>query len=138
MTHFSFPYSIGPVGGQGDFVVTGDIVTDVNSGKTTDPFVYNGFTLRATYPTFSLVGTVDGSGPSNEAFGPRAWHIEGDAVTVTGIQVEALLAGNWVNLGSNSFATVNDWEMTRAVPEPASMLVLGAGLVALLRRRRTG
>ncbi|MBX3096534.1 MAG: hypothetical protein KF812_06705 [Fimbriimonadaceae bacterium] len=137
LNHFSFPYSIGPVTGQGDFVVTGDIVSDVNTGKTTDPFVYSGLTLRATYPTFTLSGVVDGAGPSNEAFGPRAWHITGDPVTVSNIQVEVLLAGNWVNLGSNSFATVNDWEMTRAVPEPATFVTLGALALAGLRRKST-
>ena len=59
---FSFPYTLGVVEGTGDFTVSGTTVTDINSGKTTDPFqtIFNGNleTVRITYDTWTLTGEV--------------------------------------------------------------------------------
>ncbi len=139
---FSFPFAFGGLSGQGDFVVTGTTVTDINSGQTSDPFdVLIGSTVqtvRITYPTWLLIGTVTGINPSvTGSFGDRAFAIDGDSVTISNVKIEMLLAGNWLDLGSQSSIEVNDWAMNReSVPEPASMMLLGGAALVALRRRR--
>lgn len=138
---FSFPYSVGGLSGQGDFTVSGMTVTDVNTGKTTDPIStsWNGVpvTVRFTYPTWSLVGTVTGVNAGvTDAFGARAYAVAGAPVTVTGIKTEVLTGSFWVDLGSQSRFELSSWSMVRAVPEPGMMMGLAVGVGALLRRRR--
>lgn len=139
---FSFPFAFGGLSGQGDFVVTGTTVTDINSGQTSDPFdVLVGSTVqtvRITYPTWLMTGTVTGINSAvTGSFGDRAFAIDGDSVTINNVKIEMLLAGNWLDLGSQSSIDVNDWAMNReSVPEPISLLILG-GVSALALRRRT-
>lgn len=141
-TAFVFPYTIGGIDGHGDFVVSGTTVTDINSGKTSNPFVVNlggtDYTTRITYPTWTLVGTVLGTNSSVvDAFGDRAFHVSGDPVTINNITVEVLLNGNWTNLGSQSSFEVLGWGMDRdAVPEPATLTVLTLAGLAAWRKRR--
>jgi hypothetical protein len=140
-THFAFPYTIGGVTGQGDFVVSGNSVTDINSGKTTNPFnVTLGstvYTVRVTYPTWNLTGTVTGVDATTPGtWGDRGYSITGAPVTVNNVTVEALLAGNWTNLGNLSSFEISSWNMARPVPEPTTMVALGLGAAFLARRRR--
>lgn len=143
MDHFQFPYDFGAMTGTGDFVVSGTTVTDVNHGKTSNPFDVdlNGstVTIRVTYSDWDLVGHVTGTNSGvTDGFGDRAFHVTGDPVTVSDVQIEALLNNNWVNLGSNSSVDINSWSMDRSpVPEPASLVALvGAGMVALRHRKK--
>ena len=139
---FEFPYSLGPIAGHGDFVVSGTTVTDINSGKTTDPFLFNiagnDVLARVTYPTWNLTGQVTGINSSiTDAFGDRAYEITGNPVTISNITIEAFLNSTWVNLGSASSVELTSWDMDReAVPEPMTMIGLGAVSLAFFRQRR--
>lgn len=138
---FSFPYSIGVIEGSGDFSVSGTTVTDTNGGKTTDPFLFlfNGdpVTVRLTYDDWDLVGEVTGSNAGkSDSFGPRAYEITGSPVTISDVQIEALLNGNWTDLGSDSSVVVNSWSMQRPVPEPLTLVGLGLAMAGMVRRRR--
>lgn len=140
---FSFPVVIGPISGSGDFTVAGTTITDVNGGKTTDPFFvdFNGapVQVRITYPTWSLVGEInDSNSLVVDEFGERAFNIMGSATTINDVQIEAFL-GTWINLGSDSSVDINSWSMNRsadAVPEPSLMIVGGFGIAALIKRKR--
>lgn len=142
---FSFPYALGPISGTGDFTVTGTTVTDVNTGRTTDPFTVelNGSSVltRVTYPTFTLTGTVTGVNPDFvDGFGARAFEVTGGAVTVSNVRIEVFSFGIWLDLGNQSSVVLNSWGMSReAVPEPLTFLGL-ASLAAWagVRRRRSG
>lgn len=140
--HFAFPYSVGPIAGQGDFTVSGITVTDVNTGKTTSPFLidFNGspVQVRLTYPVWNLTGNVTGiNNTVVDAFGARAHHIDGDPVTISNVKIEAFLFGGWQDLGTNNNIVVSSWSMDRdAVPEPATLSILGVvGIVGIRRRR---
>lgn len=141
-TSVLFDVNIGAFAGTGDFVLSGTTLTDVNGGQTTDPFDVpfgtGTITLRATYPTWTLTGEVTGSQASFPGpFGPRAYEVTGNPVTINNVQLEALLFGNWVNLGSNNNVVINSWSLNRAeaVPEPATLAVL-AGAAAIVAKRR--
>lgn len=141
---FSFPVNFGGINGSGDFVVAGNTVTDVNSGQTTDPFDVpfgtGTVSVRVTYPTWTLTGTVDGFDPGTvDAFGEYAYHITGDSVTVNNVQLEAFLFNSWQDLGNNNSFTINSWSLERdAVPEPATISILGlAAVVAFKKRKRS-
>jgi hypothetical protein len=86
------------------------------------------FNLQAGQQYWLVVGGVSG--------GSFDWMASSPGITPTGI---ATHSGNLfsTNAGSTwtTSAIFNTYEV-RAVPEPASMLVLGAGALALLRRRR--
>jgi hypothetical protein len=139
---FSFPVDFGGVTGSGDFDVLGDTVTDVNHSKTTDPFDVpfgtGTVSVRVTYPNWNLTGTVDDFDPVNfDQFGQLAYHITGDSVTVNNVQLEAFLFGSWQDLGSNNSFTINSWSLERdAVPEPATLTILGLGAVAAFKKRK--
>ncbi len=138
--NFAFPFSLGGISGQGDFVVAGNTVTDINSGQTTDPFDITlgitSVTIRLTYPTWNLTGTIDATNPTIvDGFGERAYHITGDPVTINNIKIEALLAGNWVNLGTNNNVVINSWSLERdAVPEPATLTIIGLTAMSIRKR----
>jgi hypothetical protein len=142
--NFSFPFAIGPISGQGDFVVAGNTVTDINSGQTTPPFNIllnnTNVLVRVTYPTFNLTGTITQTNPAVVGtFGTRAYQITGDPTTINNIQIEAFLFGGWQNLGSNNNVVISSWAMNRPadpVPEPATLAAIAlASLLTRVRRR---
>ncbi|MFM9873090.1 MAG: hypothetical protein ACKVQS_06450 [Fimbriimonadaceae bacterium] len=138
---FAFPFSISGISGQGDFVVAGNTVTDINSGQTTNPFSATlgiaTVTIRLSYPTWNLTGTIDGTNPTIvDGFGDRAFHITGNPVTINNIRIEALLAGNWVDLGTNNNVVINSWSLQRdAVPEPATLTICGLVFLVLQKKK---
>ncbi len=139
---FAFPISFSGITGQGDFIVSGNTVTDINSSQTTDPFnVLLGATIvsvRLTYPTWNLTGTVDGIDSSNgNAFGDYAYHITGNATTINNVQLEAFMFGSWQNLGTNNSIVIDSWSLERdAVPEPATLTILAIGVAATFKKRK--
>lgn len=139
---FQFPLSFGGLAVSGDFVVSGTTVTDINTGQTSDPFtvLLNGSnqTVRVTYPTFNITGEITGSNPAiTDVFGDRAFEITGNPVTITGVQIEVQTILGWLNLGTNNQVVVNSWDLSReAVPEPATMTILGLAAVVALRKRK--
>ena len=99
--------------------------------------------------TLNLAGLVNATNPAiTDSFGARVYQIVGipstnpwsnNPDTSWGYveNIRANLGFGWQNLGPGQL-TFDSWELSRPVPEPASMVALGAGLAGLLglRRRR--
>jgi hypothetical protein len=91
----------------------------------------------------NLVGDSTGIAGHSEAFGPRVYQIDGIPSTnpfstnpnTTWATIGNVLLNHTIPLGPG-FVEVFSWNAVRDVPEPASMLALGAGLVGLAARRR--
>jgi len=112
-------------------------------------------TLRLRNVTINLAGQVTGVNNSvNEAFGPRVYQINGipspadwddpgdpnpplntSWARVGDIDADFGFPIGWQRIGQ-AIVDVDFWEATRPVPEPASMLALGSGLVSLIALRR--
>lgn len=140
---FAFPITFSGITGQGDFTVAGTTVTDINSSQTTNPFDVllggNTVSVRLTYPTWDLTGTVDGINPTiTNSFGDYAYNITGNPTTINNVQLEAFLFGQWQNLGTNNNIVINSWSLERdAVPEPATIAILSLGAIAALKRKKS-
>jgi hypothetical protein len=113
------------------------------------------FNLRLRNVVINIAGQVTGiNNGVNEAFGPRVYQIDGipspsswddpsDPNPPTNTSwarigdIDANILGNWNRIGQG-IVDVDSWLAIRPVPEPASLLALGSGLVGLLglRRRR--
>jgi len=99
--------------------------------------------------TLNLAGLIAGVNSGvTDSFGSRIYSINGipstnpwsnNPDTSWGYveNIRANLGFGWQNLGPGQL-TFDSWELSRPVPEPASMVALGAGLAGLLglRRRR--
>ncbi len=136
---FQFPLSISNIDGVGDFSVDGTVVTDTNSAGTTPWQTVGTLTLRAVYPTFLVRGNITGvnSNPLyDDSFGSRAYEITGIPSTITGIVIQAQTGFGPVTAGSG-VVHIDSWSLSRSpVPEPTSMLALGLGTAAMLKRRK--
>jgi hypothetical protein len=112
------------------------------------------FDLRLDNVVVNIAGYVTGINYSvNEAFGPRVYQIDGipsppwwddpsdpnPPNNTSWGRVGDIYAnfGTWIRIGQ-AILDADAWWATRPVPEPASLLALGSGLVGLLglRRRR--
>jgi hypothetical protein len=111
------------------------------------------FDLRLRNVVINIAGQVTGiNNGVNEAFGPRVYQIDGipspsswddpsDPNPPTNTSwarigdIDANILGNWNRIGQG-IVDVDSWLAIRPVPEPASLLALGSGLVGLLGLRR--
>jgi len=134
-------------------VVTGSLVnqlfgTAVNDEATADTFLgadapkdtwaYLPFGANAA-PGYSYVGGVEGGAVSGFAQTATAWTMACGSGTETAVSNGSAIA-NVVSDGEVAWMGVisidQDYDTTGVTPEPATMALLGLGVVGLLRRRR--
>lgn len=110
-------------------------------------FTLGGAGVRLYGVTVNLAGLIAGVNTAlTDAYGQRVYLINGVPTTSpfsntpltswgTVQTVEVNFGFGWQNVGPAQLS-ISSWSLERPVPEPASLLALGSGLVGLLNLRR--
>jgi hypothetical protein len=150
---FTIPFSLPPyipsANLNGGFFVIGSQDGIEAQGFEAGPiqFSLSGVGVRLHGITVNLAGLIAGVNTAlTDAYGQRVYLISGVPTTSpfsnapltswgTVQTVEVNLGFGWQNVGPAQLS-ISAWSLERPVPEPASLLALGSGLVGLLNLRR--
>jgi len=141
MTNLSIPLVIPPFLNQNVPMTVSGITISGSTVVATIVVPSPALTLQNV--TINLVGNATGIAGHSEAFGPRVYQVDGVPSTnpfttnpnTSWATIGNVLLNHVIPLGP-AHVEVFSWNAVRDVPEPASMIALGAGLLGLAARRR--